>query len=587
MVYIFLLNGNKKMEEKLAHESKLIQIPIDKYEKDMDTELGREKKEEILNIFTNSNNLRSKEEFFNDIKPKLHILCSKGEVEHIRILFNETIQDSSQKLKFKIDKTNRTASLFKVSDDVEELIIPRTVEHESIDYIITSICIFRNKNIKKLKFSEDSEVETIYEYVFSSKIEKICFPASLKELKDGWCICTNYLTKITISPSNSHFKLIENKYLIGKSDENNNEFDTLLFACRDIEKISIPSNIKFISSYAFSNCTKLHTIEIPTNSNLQIIGLNAFERTQIEEIYIPPSITKICKYTFDHCQKLSKIIIPTNSNLQIIEMKAFTYSKITEIYFPESLKILEEWWCYGTFILTKIIVSPSNNRFKFNENKYLVGKSDENKDEFDTLLFADRKIREISIPSNIKIIATCAFYDCFYLQKVEIQPNSNLQTIKRAAFALSNIKELYFPASLKELKDGWCGCTNNLTKITISPSNNHFKFIKNKYLVGKSDENNDEFDTLLFASRDIEEISIPSNIKFISSYAFSDCTKLHRIYIPPSVSRILPYAFLSCYNLQIIEFHEESKLQSLAKSAFSGNKNLIIMIPSSLRNLIQ
>ena len=60
----------------------------------------------------------------------------------------------------------------------------------------------------------------------------------------------------------------DDKYLIGKSDSNNDEFDNLLFVIRDIKEISIPSNIKIISSYAFENCYHLTKVEIETNSNL-------------------------------------------------------------------------------------------------------------------------------------------------------------------------------------------------------------------------------------------------------------------------------------------------------------------------------
>lgn len=68
----------------------------------------------------------------------------------------------------------------------------------------------------------------------------------------------------------------DNKYLIGKSDAKKDEFDILLFACRDIEKISIPSNIKTISSCAFNHCHKLAKVEIPNNSKLEKIGSKAF-----------------------------------------------------------------------------------------------------------------------------------------------------------------------------------------------------------------------------------------------------------------------------------------------------------------------
>ena len=57
-------------------------------------------------------------------------------------------------------------------------------------------------------------------------------------------------------------------------------------------------------------------------------------------------------------------------------------------------------------------------------------------------------------------------------------------------------------------------------KFIISPLNDQFIFKDGKFLLGKSDSSNDEFDNLLFVRRDIEEFSIPSNIKIISPFAF-------------------------------------------------------------------
>ena len=121
------------------------------------------------------------------------------------------------------------------------------------------------------------------------------------ELEEDWCCETNDLTKITISPLNGQFMIKDDKYLIGKTDPNNEEFDILLFACRDIQEISIPSNIKIISSYAFENCNNLRKVEISPNSNLQIIGPHAFTDSNIESIFIPSKVSIICTEAFVRC----------------------------------------------------------------------------------------------------------------------------------------------------------------------------------------------------------------------------------------------------------------------------------------------
>ena len=136
-------------------------------------------------------------------------------------------------------------------------------------------------------------------------------------------------------------------------------------------------------------------------------------------------------------------------------------------------------------------------------------------------------LHELLIPPSVTKICEHAFANCSDLRKVEIPTNSNLQTIEKCAFSNSNIEEIYFPKSLNELKKGWCYGIQNLTKITISPSNGQFIFKDDKYLLGKVDRANDEFDILLFARRDIEEISIPSNVTKICENAFLDCSKIN------------------------------------------------------------
>ena len=148
---------------------------------------------------------------------------------------------------------------------------------------------------------------------------------------------------------------------------------------------------------------------------------------------------------------------------------------------------------------------------------------------------------------NIKMIKICeyAFFNCCRLRKVEIPTNSNLQTIEKYAFSGSNIEEIYFPKSLIELKEGWCSDTRELIRIIISPSNGQFIFKEDKYLICKSNENNEnneEFDKLVFVRRDIKEISIPRNIKIIGSYSF-ERSNIEEISIPASVTKICENAF--------------------------------------------
>lgn len=59
-------------------------------------------------------------------------------------------------------------------------------------------------------------------------------------------------------------------------------------------------HVKIIGDSAFKQCNKLVHFSIPGNSELKIIGNEAFLNTRIENVYIPSHVTKICLELFIH-----------------------------------------------------------------------------------------------------------------------------------------------------------------------------------------------------------------------------------------------------------------------------------------------
>ena len=165
----------------------VIEIPIKWYEEDIDKGSAKEMKKEILDLFANYNQLHSKDEY-NEIEFFLHQFCKTGNLELIKICLSKTIVNESKDMVFKINETNKTASLYKILGELDHVIIPRSFKHESTDYLITSIFLAgeNSKNVKTIEFSKDSEVNTIYS-MSSLNIQSFNIPSSLIELKDGFC----------------------------------------------------------------------------------------------------------------------------------------------------------------------------------------------------------------------------------------------------------------------------------------------------------------------------------------------------------------------------------------------------------------
>lgn len=223
----------------------------------------------------------------------------------------------------------------------------RNIKTATIPSFVKTINSFSFEECSQLEYIEippNSELETIGYYAFHEiLIDSISIPSSIINLKSGWCCSTPKLNNIKILPrSEKNVVYYENKILLGKSDLNSENYDVLHFANRNIQSVTIPPFVKIIDSFSFENCSQLKSIDIPTHSELQIIGDCAFSYTSINKICISNHITKIGENAFFQCRELQRIEISENSELTEIDDRVFNESGIKSIYLPESLRKIKE-----------------------------------------------------------------------------------------------------------------------------------------------------------------------------------------------------------------------------------------------------
>ena len=225
-----------------------------------------------------------------------------------------------------------------------DIIIPHSITMNSEEYVVTKIAkrsFSFNRNIRSLKFSNDTEIQEIESKAFElCSIREIIIPPSMTKLNTGCFHIADQLTKVSVMPNNPVLMSIDDKIICKKSSIEKVDFDVLVFCIFKIDKVTIPNFIEVIGISSFENC-ELQSIEFPPDSKLRIIENNAFESSKLKSINIPPHLTKICFEAF-HFSYLEKIDIPDNSELQIIEPRAFSDSKIEKIKIPLHLtKICE------------------------------------------------------------------------------------------------------------------------------------------------------------------------------------------------------------------------------------------------------
>ncbi|MCH5172120.1 MAG: leucine-rich repeat domain-containing protein, partial [Erysipelotrichales bacterium] len=180
------------------------------------------------------------------------------------------------------------------------------------------------------------------------------------------------------------------------------------------------------------------------------------------------------------------------------------------------------------------------------------------------------------------------------------ESGSKLETIGSSAFSsCSSLTSIVIPSSVTSIGNyAFSGCTklktvtfesgSKLEAIGIYVFNDcgslQYNEYGNCYYLGNNE--NPYLALVKAKDKDITEVTISNNTKFIMSNAFEIYKSLTSIIIPSSVTSIGSLAFCDCTNLQTVTFESGSKLETIGSYAFSGCNSLTsIVIPSSVTSI--
>lgn len=104
-------------------------------------------------------------------------------------------------IEYSTNEEEKTANLTRYQISTPEIIIPCSIKHKSKEYMVTRISheALKYFNSRSVLFEPNSELRTIEKDAFyCSFIESIKIPASVVELKDGWCCETKKLIHVDV-----------------------------------------------------------------------------------------------------------------------------------------------------------------------------------------------------------------------------------------------------------------------------------------------------------------------------------------------------------------------------------------------------
>jgi len=284
------------------------------------------------------------------------------------------------------------------------------------------------------------------------------------------------LASITVDPNNPVYRS-EGNCIIQKYDNDDVLFigftnsvipssvksigDWAFSDCADLKSISIPNSVLSLGMCAFSGCPKLVIIVLP--NNLLSIGANAFQNcTSLTSIDLPNSVQNIGEHAFLQCTGLTSIVIP--KNVMNIGRGIF-------------------YLCAG---LKSITVDAHNPAYK-SEGNCLVSRANNaviqglqnSTIPSDVTSIASQAFQgikgltSVSLPNGVVSIGESAFADCSDLTNINIPVN--VRSIGDRAFEGANLTKIFIPKSVVSIGyNAFEGCENLALHTELSSQPNEW-----------------------------------------------------------------------------------------------------------------
>ena len=411
------------------------------------------------------------------------------------------------------------------------------------DFLSYSYSPFYDIRTQITQFIIGNEVTSIPGYLCygMEKLKSVTIPKSVtsigKKAFDGCRGLTSIIWNAKIFPSfssysSSPFYDINTKiteFIIG--DEVTNIPGYLCYRMSNLKSVTIPKSVTSIGEKAFYGCSRLTSIiwnakifpSFSSYSSSPFYDIN----TKITEFIIGDEVTNIPGYLCYRMSNLKSVTIP-KSVTSIGEKAFYGCSGLNEVH----IKDLSKW--YG------INFGDVNaNPLYYAHRLFLNGE----------------EIHSLTIPSDVTSIKNYAFIGCSSLTSVTIP--DHVTSIGSFAFgSCSGLNEVH----IKDLSK-WCGI--NFSNADANP----LCYAHRLFLNGE----------------EIHNLTIPSEVTSIKSYAFYRCSGLISVTIPDNVTSIGISVFQGCSSLK--ETSIGNGVTSIGNSAFQSCGLVSITIPDHVTSI--
>ena len=284
-----------------------------------------------------------------------------------------------------------------------------------------------------------------------------------------------------------------------------------------------------IPADAFSGFSTLETITLP--ESVETIGVNAFKDcASLTSVNIPEKVISIGKSAFSGCASLASITIP--ENVTSIGASAFSgCTSLSSITIPKKVTSIGDnafSGCSGELTINSKIIETDFSNADSSPRKWLNGS----------------KISKVIIGDGVKQIGNMAFNYCTSLTDITIS-NSVVLIDEKAFSTCTSLTDVTIGDSVISIGESAFLACSKLVKVNISNLAAWCRIIW-------GDTNSNPLSKgagLYLNGKQLTELTIPSEITEVKSYAFYRCVSLTSVIIPDSVTSIGNHAFYGCSGL--------------------------------------
>ena len=442
--------------------------------------------------------------------------------------------------------------------------IPATVINNGITYTVNSLASASFYNCSKMTSVSIPKTITKWNYnkhFEGTNVSKV-YVDNLNQYL-GWQIEDDALCPID-------WELYINNVLLDTLVLNNNTpiiYPKAFSKCK-LKKIDASglTNIssKFWKESIFKNCKQLEEVVFSDTLTQEITG-NTWGKgwfegcTSLKKIKLPYGIKQISRYFLKGCTSLEEITIP--NSVTILNLYCFSEcTGLKNVQLSEALTQLNGYTFEGCTSLESITLPLSLQS--------IMGGDFRNCSNL-------KEVKNLDT-APITFIGSMTFTDC-KIGPVVVLPKT-LTVLGPAFSKCKNIKEVVFPESLTEIRDG-------STSMLSTDGGCFHECISLEKLTNFENTQIEIIPQYCFSNCvNLSNIDYPRSVTEIKNGAFFYCRKLTSFYIHDNVTKIYPEAFLQCDGLHIIKI--PNSVISIDKYAFRGAANIShITLPSWLKKL--